>query len=91
MLIGGMSWILSNIASFNKGILTAVKNTLQFFINISTFITNFFTQIGSMIGYLLRASVTGSSLISTLPSFLVVFATATLTVLIAYKILGRRH
>lgn len=83
------SWLGSKLATFSSATFDGIKNIWFFILNINAFITKFFTDLGAMIGYLIRSTFELNELISTFPSFLIVFATASVTILVAYKILGR--
>lgn len=81
--------IFVDILNWIKGIFTAVNNFFATIVNICKYIFQFFVELGHLIGYLVRGISTVNELIGTFPTFLILFATATLTVSVAYKILGR--
>lgn len=81
--------IFGDILGWIKGIFTAVNNFFTTIINLGKYVYQFFVELGHLIGYLVRGIGTITELIGTFPTFLILFATATLTVSVAYKILGR--
>lgn len=72
-----------------KGIINSFKWIIKFFKIIFGIITHIFQAIGYAFNYILSIVALVSRIILTLPSWLLGFATITLSIAIVYFIIGR--
>lgn len=72
-----------------QAVVDAIKNLIEFFQMLFQFIANIFRSLILAFNMLLQMIPKVMQLISTLPSWLIAFATVTIGVTIAYFIIGR--
>lgn len=81
---------MKKIISAVKAIASGFNDLINFIQTCFKLIGDFLSQLVNFFKYLLQAFNMAFGLISSLPSWLQIFATATLTILLLYKILGRQ-
>lgn len=73
-----------------QAVVNAIKNLIEFIQTILTFIANIFRSMILAFNMLLQMIPKVMTLIATLPSWLITFATITIGVTVAYFIMGRQ-
>lgn len=82
-------YILANNGGI-QAVVNAIKNLIEFIQTILTFIANIFRSMILAFNMLLQMIPKVMTLIATLPSWLITFATITIGVTVAYFIMGRQ-
>ena len=81
--------ILQDIGSAIDGIFDFLEGIHDFFADIAKGILSFFVDLANAIDYIWKAKAILLDFMNSLPNWLFVFAIATVSILILYKILGR--
>lgn len=81
---------MRKIIAVVKTIASGFNDLINFIQTIFRILTNLLEQIVYLFKYLAQALTISVSFIATLPSWLAVFATVTVTISILYVILGRK-
>lgn len=74
-----------------QSLISSIRSIVSFIQAIWGFAVNLIKSIGDLVGLLINMLSVVSGIILTLPSWLIAFATLTISVCILFLVLGRNH